>query len=147
MIKFGIAAMIVCAAAVARADDRGMTIVASPFDMDQTVERVESALTAKGVKIFAVVDHAAEAKAVGMSLAPTKILIVGNPRAGTPLMQKDQAVGIDLPLKILVWQAPSGEVEVGWNSPDYLSKRHNLPEGAQKPLAALGGVVSEALTP
>jgi hypothetical protein len=64
MIKIGIAAMLVCAAAVARADDRGMTIVASPFDMDQTVERVESALTAKGVKIFAVVDHAAEAKAV-----------------------------------------------------------------------------------
>jgi uncharacterized protein (DUF302 family) len=82
-----------------------------------------------------------------MSLAPTKLLIVGNPKSGTPLMQRDQAVGIDLPMKVLIWQAPSGEIEIGWNSADYLAKRHSLHDGAEKPLGALGGIVAQALNP
>ena len=147
MIKLAIGALVVCAAALAHADDRGMAIVASPFDMDHTVLRVESALREKGVKIFAAIDHAEEARAAGMALAPTKLLIVGNPKAGTPLMQRDQVVGIDLPLKILIWQTPSGEVEVGWNKPEYLAMRHALPDGSEKPLGALGGIVSQALRP
>ncbi|RUP25719.1 MAG: DUF302 domain-containing protein [Curvibacter sp.] len=147
MIKIAAAALFACASASALADDRGMNVVASPFDMDHTVLRVESALREKGVKIFAIVDHAEEARAAGMDLPPTKLLIVGNPKAGTPLMQRDQAVGIDLPLKLLIWRTPSGEVDVGWNSPEYLAKRHALPDGFERPLGALGGIVSQALRP
>lgn len=107
--------------------------------------KIEGARGAKGVKVFAHINHSGEAKAAGLELRPTEVLIFGNPKAGTPLMQKASTVAIDLPLKVLVWQDDQGHVHVAWNSPDYLAQRHGLPAEAGKPLGAVGGLIESAI--
>jgi uncharacterized protein (DUF302 family) len=92
------------------------------------VERLTALLHAKGVTLFALVDHSAEAAKVGMTLPPTKLLIFGTPRAGTPLMLAAPSVAIDLPLKILVWQDAQGSAWLSYNSPAYLRERHGVPQ-------------------
>ena len=99
----------------------------SNHPVDQTVEALQTILRSKGVTLFAVVDHSAEAATVGMHMRPTKLLIFGSPKAGTPLMLASPSIAIDLPIKILVWEDAQNKVWVSYNSPDYLQQRHNLP--------------------
>lgn len=100
----------------------------SNHSVDQTVEKLKTILQSKGVTLFALVDHSGEAEKVGMKMRPTKLLIFGSPKAGTPLMLASPGVAIDLPLKILVWEDGQGRVWVSYNSPDYLKDRHGLPQ-------------------
>lgn len=104
----------------------GLVTVASPHSVDATMARLEQTVTAKGFRVFTKVDHAGGAAGVGMQLRPTQLLIFGNPKGGTVLMQQDQTMGIDLPLKYLVWEDAAGKVWVGWNDPAYLAGRHAL---------------------
>ncbi len=129
----------------AAAGEAGLITRNSPYPVPETLARIESALGAKGVKVFARIDHSGEAKAAGLELRPTHLLIFGNPKAGTPLMQAAPTMGIDLPLKVLVWQDDQGQVHVTWNSSDYLTQRHGLDADAGKPLAAVGGLIESAI--
>lgn len=104
----------------------GLISVQSRFGAKETMDRLEAALRESGVSIFARIDHAAGAAAVGESLRPTELLIFGNPKAGTPLMQAAQTIGIDLPLKVLVWRDAAGEVWISHNDPAWLANRHGL---------------------
>jgi uncharacterized protein (DUF302 family) len=95
--------------------------------MVETVQKLEHALRAKGVKLFTVIDHSEEAEHAGLHLRPTRLLIFGNPKGGTPLMVASPTAAIDLPLKILIWQDDAGRVQVSYNSPAYVQARHSLP--------------------
>lgn len=107
----------------------GNGIVSKPSNhsVDETVAKLKAMLAAKGVTLFALVDHSGEAEKVGMKMRPTKLLIFGNPKGGTPLMQAAPSVAIDLPLKILVTEDSAGKVWVSFNSAEYLKQRHNFP--------------------
>jgi uncharacterized protein (DUF302 family)/uncharacterized membrane protein YidH (DUF202 family) len=107
--------------------ENGILTIPSHHSVDETVERLKQALQAKGVKLFAVIDHSVEAEKAGMHMPPTKLLIFGNPKAGTPLMQAVPSVAIDLPLKILVAEDGIGAVSISYNAPAYLEARHHLP--------------------
>jgi uncharacterized protein (DUF302 family) len=100
----------------------------SNYSVDETLERLKRTLQAKGVTIFAIVDHSGEAEKVGLKMPPTRLVIFGSPKAGTPLMLAAPSSAIDLPLKILVWEDGEGKVWVSYNSPAYLGERHGLPE-------------------
>jgi uncharacterized protein (DUF302 family) len=106
----------------------GLTTLPSPWDQQETLARVADAIVAKGLTLMARIDHAAGAKAVGLSLRPTEVLIFGNPKSGTPLMQAKQTMGIDLPLKVLVWQDADLRVWLSYNEPAWLALRHGLDE-------------------
>jgi uncharacterized protein (DUF302 family) len=108
--------------------DNGIFDKPSAHSVDQTVERLKSILLAKGVTLFALVDHSGEAEKAGMKMPPTKLLIFGNPKAGTPLMLAAPSTAIDLPLKILVWEDANRKVWISYNTPAYLKERHGLPE-------------------
>ena len=107
---------------------KGVNHKLSNHSVEQTVEKLKNILQSKGVTLFAVVDHSGEAEKAGMKMRPTKLLIFGSPKAGTPLMLAAPSVAIDLPLKILVWEDGQGKVWVSYNSPEYLKERHGLPE-------------------
>lgn len=102
----------------------GIVTRPSSHCVDETVERIRTALAARGVKIFALVDHSGEAEQAGLHMPPTKVLIFGNPAAGTPLMLSAPGTAIDLPLKILVAEDADGRVWISWNDPEYLQARH-----------------------
>jgi uncharacterized protein (DUF302 family) len=102
----------------------GLVTVKSPYDAKQTMTRFEDIVKQRGLTVFARIDHAAGANKIGKTLRPTEVLIFGNPQGGTPLMECAQSVGIDLPLKALVWEDATGQVWVGYNDPAYLMKRH-----------------------
>src|ERR1700720_4896979 len=104
--------------------EKGIIDTPSNHTVDQTVERLKGILQAKGVTLFALVDHSGEAEKVGLKMPPTKLVIFGSPKAGTPLMLPAPSSAIDLPLKILVWEDGEGKVWVSYNSPDYLKERH-----------------------
>ncbi len=104
----------------------GLTRIASKHSVDETVDRVQELLESKGVKIFAIVDHSGEAAKVGSQMRPTKVIIFGSPKAGTPLMIAAPTLAIDLPLKALVAEDDSGRVWITWNDPEYLRARHNV---------------------
>ena len=107
--------------------NNGIIDNASNHTVEQTVDRLKNILQAKGVTLFALVDHSGEAEKAGLKMPPTKLLIFGSPKAGTPLMLASPSIAIDLPLKILVWEDTHGKVWVSYNSPAYLQQRHNLP--------------------
>jgi uncharacterized protein (DUF302 family) len=107
--------------------DNGIVTVPSHESVDETVRKLEALLQAKGVKLFALIDHSGEAEKVGLQMRPTKLLIFGNPKAGTPLMIASPTAALDLPLKILVWEDAEGHVLISYNSPAYLQARHALP--------------------
>ena len=117
--------------------DNGLVTLQSTHDFVTTLARIEAALKARGITLFARVDHAAGANGAGLSLRPTMLLLFGNPAAGTPLMQAAQTAGIDLPLKMLVWRDAAGTVSLTYNDPEWIAARHALGEEAQKPVAAL----------
>jgi uncharacterized protein (DUF302 family) len=104
----------------------GLTTIPSGFGPQDTMNRLETAVKAKGMTVFARIDHAAGAAAAGLPLRPTEFLIFGNAKGGTPLMQSVQTIGIDLPLKALVWQDASGKTWLSYNDPEWLAKRHGL---------------------
>jgi uncharacterized protein (DUF302 family) len=106
---------------------RGLVDVPSNHSVDETVERLKGILQAKGITLFALVDHSGEAAKAGIKMRPTKLLIFGSPKAGTPLMPAASRIAIDLPLKILIWEDAEGEVWVTYNDPVYLQERHGLP--------------------
>jgi uncharacterized protein (DUF302 family) len=115
----------------------GLTNVQSDFGAKETMDRLEAEVKAKGLAVFARVDHAAGAAAVGMQLRPTELLIFGNARGGTPLMQANQVAGIDLPLKALVYQDMAGQVWLAYNNPDWIAQRHGLGPGVGPNVEAL----------
>lgn len=104
----------------------GIVTIPGHQSVDRTVQKLEEILKAKGVKLFAVVDHGGEAEKAGMHMRPTKLLIFGNPKAGTPLMIASPGAAIDLPLKVLVWEDADGKVWVSYNSTEYIQTRHGL---------------------
>jgi uncharacterized protein (DUF302 family) len=112
----------------------GLISCVSKFGPKETMDRLGAAVTTQGISIMARIDYAAAAAAVGMELRPTEVLIFGNPRAGTPLMQAVQAVGIDLPLKALVWQDESGATWLAYNDPQWLAQRHGVDAGLDRTL-------------
>jgi len=107
--------------------ESGIVTEPSSHSVEMTVQKLDEWLQAKGVKLFALVDHSREAEKVGMHMRPTMLLIFGNPKAGTPLMLASPSIAIDLPLKILVWEDNQGKVWVSYNSPAYLQARHAVP--------------------
>jgi len=104
----------------------GMIIKSSMNSVTKTIDRLEEVLKSKGITIFLRLDHAAGAQKVGNQLRPTQLLIFGNPKLGSPLMMSKQSIGIDLPLKAVAWEDAEGKVWLGYNTPDFLSKRHHI---------------------
>ena len=108
--------------------DNGVVTIPSHHSVDETVKRIEDTLAARSVKLFALIDHSGEAERAGLQMRPTKLLIFGNPKAGTPWMVATPSIAIDLPMKILVAEDPDGRVWVSYNDPGYIQARHHLPE-------------------
>jgi uncharacterized protein (DUF302 family) len=105
---------------------KGLTSIGSRFGPKETMDRLEAEIRARGMIVFARIDHAAGAAEVGLTLAPTELIIFGNARGGTPLMQSMQTVGIDLPLRALVWEDASGTTWLSYNEPGWIAQRHNI---------------------
>jgi uncharacterized protein (DUF302 family) len=121
---------------------QGLTTIKSSHAPRETMNRLEAAVTAKGLTVFARIDHAEGASAAGLSLRPTEVLIFGNAKGGTPLMQAVQTIGIDLPLKALVWQDAAGDTWLSWNDPAWLVARHGA-SGADAVAGKLGAVLDD----
>lgn len=119
----------------------GLVTVRSAFGPEETMKRLVAEVTERGLTIFAHVDHAAGAAAAGLPLRPTDLLVFGNAKGGTPLMQSAQTIGIDLPLKALVWQDETGATWLSYNDPAYLAARHGVGVSAAAPLEALSGAL------
>jgi uncharacterized protein (DUF302 family) len=107
--------------------NNGIVNKPSKHSVDDTLRRLQNILESKGIAVFALIDHSGEAAKVGMNMRPTKLLIFGNPKGGTPLMLAAPSIAIDLPLKILIWQDDQEKVWVSYNTPEYLAERHGLP--------------------
>jgi len=120
----------------------GLTTMRSSLGPKDTMDKLEAAVIAKGLTVFARIDHAAGAAEVGLSLRPTALLIFGNAKGGTPLMQSIQTIGIDLPLKALVWQDASGSTWLSYNDPGWLAKRHGLGHEVDATANALAAALS-----
>jgi uncharacterized protein (DUF302 family)/uncharacterized membrane protein YidH (DUF202 family) len=124
--------------------DNGIVSVPSHHSVDQTVDTIQGLLKAKGIKLFALVDHSGEAKTAGLEMRPTKLLIFGNPKGGTPLMQASPSVAIDLPLKLLVAEDATGKVWISYNAPAYVQARHNLGKEFLPVLSSVEALASKA---
>jgi uncharacterized protein (DUF302 family) len=111
----------------------------------ETIDRLQSNFTAKGLQVFAVIDHSGEAAKVGLTMLPTKVLIFGSPKAGTPLMVAAPSLAVDLPLKALVAEDADGKVSVTYNDPEYLRQRHGFPTEMIKNLAGAGALIAKAV--
>jgi uncharacterized protein (DUF302 family) len=122
---------------MARTGGSGIVDKQSNHSVDETVQRLGETIHSRGLTLFALVDHSGEAEKVGMQMPPTKLLIFGNPKAGTPLMLAAPRVAMDLPLKILVWQDQAGKVWVSYNSPVYLQERYGFPQELIQNIAAV----------
>ena len=140
LLPFLFATLLVFSTAALAAD--GLVAIRSPFAARETMNRFEENAKQRGLNVFARIDHAAGAAKIGKMLRPTEVLIFGNPQGGTPFMECAQSVGIDLPLKALVWEDVQGQVWLGYNDPGFLAQRHGVPEcpavsNLSKALAAL----------
>jgi len=122
----------------------GIVTIPSNHPVDLTVGKLREILSSKGIKLFVLIDHSGEARKAGMEMRPTKVLIFGNPQAGTPLMLASPNAAIDLPLKILVREDDDGKVWISWNSPDYLQARHDLPPDLLKNIAVVEALAKSA---
>ncbi len=123
---------------------KGITTIPSNHSVDETVDKLKAILQSKGVTLFALVDHSGEAEKVGLKMPPTKLLIFGSPKAGTPLMLAAPSIAIDLPLKILVSQDTAGKVWISWNMPAYLQQRHTLPDDLLQNIAIVQTLATKA---
>jgi uncharacterized protein (DUF302 family) len=124
--------------------NNGIVSTPSNHSVEQTVDKLRNILQAKAVTLFAVIDHSGEAEKVGMKMPPTKLLIFGNPKGGTPLMLAAPRTAIDLPLKILVWEDAQGKVWVSYNSPAYLQERHGFPSDLLQNIAVVEALAAKA---
>jgi uncharacterized protein (DUF302 family) len=120
----------------------GLITIRSSYGPVETMNRLEAEVKGKGLTEFAHIDHAASATAVGLALNPTDLLIFGNAKGGTPLMQAAQTIGIDLPLKILVWQDAGGQTWLSYNDPHWLAKRHGIDGAADAAVNGLAGALA-----
>ena len=125
--------------------DNGVVNIASPYAVDETLDHLQKLLEAKSIKVFALIDHSGEAAKVGIEMHPTKLLIFGSPKGGTPVMLAAPTVALDLPLKALVWEDDKGKVWISYNDPAYLQKRHGIPADLVKNLAAPGALIQKAV--
>jgi uncharacterized protein (DUF302 family) len=128
----------------------GLTTIASSFGPKETMDRLEAEIRAQRMTVFVRIDHAAGAAEVGLTLARTELIIFGNARGGTPLMQSVQTVGIDLPLKVLVWQDTAGKTWLSYNEPSWIARRHSVANAEQvvsKLAAALSAMARTAANP
>ena len=121
----------------------GLVTLPSNYPVPATIDRLRDAVTAAGLQVFARVDHAAGAREVGLELRPTELLIFGNARGGTPLMQDEQTAGIDLPLKALAWADESGQTWLSYNDPAWIAGRHQLGEPSAATVQTLGGAIAK----
>ena len=122
----------------------GLTTIASGFGPKETMDRLEAEVVAKGMKVFARIDHAAGAAEVGLTLRPTELIIFGNARGGTPLMQSVQTAAIDLPLKVLVWQDAANETRLSYNEPSWIAQRHGV-TNTEQVVTKMTGVLTAML--
>ena len=129
---------------MATAANNGIESKPSKHSVDQTVEALNNILKSKGVAMFALIDHSGEAEKVGLKMRPTKLVIFGSPKAGTPLMLASPSSAIDLPLKILVWEDGQGKVWLSYNSPEYLRERHGLAEELMQNIAIIETLATKA---
>ena len=127
--------------------EKGMVHRSSPYCVDETMERLENALKSLGIPVLARIDHSGGAAAMGIEMKPTKLLIFGNAKAGTPLMLAAPTVALDLPLKALIWEDAGGAVWVSYNTPQYLQERHGFPENLMPNIAGIRVIVEEAVKP
>ncbi len=118
--------------------ENGLITLPSHHTARETMDRLLAALAARNMTVFARIDHAAGAQSVGMPLRPTEVVLFGNPKGGTPLMQDQQTAGIDLPLKALVWEDAGGKVWLGYNDPAWIAQRHGLGAASAAAVAAMG---------
>jgi len=130
---------------VTKLPDNGMIHLSSPHTVMETLARLETIVQAKGLTILARIDHSGDAAKAGLQMRPTKLLIFGNARSGTPLMIASPSVAIDLPLKALVWQDDDEKVWLSYNSPAYLKERHAIPENLLQSIAGIGPIRAEAV--
>jgi uncharacterized protein (DUF302 family) len=122
----------------------GIITAPTNHSVDETVRKLEGILREKGITLFTLVDHSGEAEKAGLKMPPTKLLIFGNPKAGTPVMLAAPSIAIDLPLKVLVWQDNAGKTWLSYNSPEYLKNRHGVPDDLVKNIAGVGALVEAA---
>jgi uncharacterized protein (DUF302 family) len=127
------------------ATDNGIVDTPSPYSLEQTVERLRNVLQARGLTLFALVDHSGEAEKVGLNMPPTRVLIFGSPKGGTPAMLAAPSIAIDLPLKALIAEDGGGKVWISYNAPEFLGRRHNLPDALWPNISAVGAIVEEAV--
>jgi uncharacterized protein (DUF302 family) len=128
----------------------GLTSIQSRFAPKETMDRLESEIRAHGLNVFARIDHAAGAAEVGLTLRPTELIIFGNARGGTPLMQSAQTAGIDLPLKTLVWEDATGKTWISYNQPSWIAQRHGVANAepiVAKMAALLSAIANAAASP
>jgi uncharacterized protein (DUF302 family) len=140
---FGVLAMLLTSTLPAA--DNGIVAKPSKYSVTETLDRLEAVLKAKGVKVFARIDHSGEAEKSGLKLRPTQLLIFGNPKMGTGIMDAAPSAAIDLPLKALAWQDESGKVWLDYNSAEYLRQRHSLSDESGKKIAAAGTLIDQSL--
>lgn len=124
----------------------GLITIPSHHGPEETMNRLEATAREKGLTVFAQIDHAAGAAAAGLALRPTEVIVFGNAKSGTPLMQSTQTVGIDLPLKVLVWQDEEGRTWLSYNDPDWFSQRHNLAEDSRAVVNAMKALMREVVS-
>jgi uncharacterized protein (DUF302 family) len=123
----------------------GLVHVSSRYSVEETIQKLQAAFINKGMQIFAVIDHSGEAEKVGLKMPPTKVLIFGSPKGGTPLMVAAPSLAIDLPLKALVAEDGTGKVSVTYNAPEYLQERHGVPADLIKNLAGAGALIEKTV--
>jgi uncharacterized protein (DUF302 family) len=125
--------------------DNGLVRIPSRYSVEETLQRLESALAVRGLQVFARIDHSSEAQKVGLKMPATKLLIFGSPKAGTSLMLAAPTLAIDLPLKALVAEDDQGKVWLTYNSPEFLKERHGVPDDLIKNLAGAGALMAKAV--
>ena len=126
-------------------NENGLVHVASSQSVPETLKKLQTTLEARGVKVFALIDHSGEAEKAGLKMRPTQLLIFGSPKGGTPLMVAAPTLAIDLPLKALVWEDADAKVWISYNSPEYLQQRHNIPADLVNNIAGVGALIEKAV--
>jgi uncharacterized protein (DUF302 family) len=130
---------------MAQLPDNGIVHLRSPYSVLDTLARLETVVQARGVAILAMIDHSGDAAKAGIQMEPTKLLIFGNAKAGTPIMLASPSAAIDLPLKALVWEDKSGNVWLSYNSPAYLKQRHDIPDNLLPNIAGIEAICAQAV--
>lgn len=145
MRQIFLAFVLLITSATAALADNGIVSKESRYSVSETITRLEAVLKGKGIAIFARIDHAGEAEKAGLKMRPAQLLIFGNPKAGTPIMNAAPLAALDLPLKALAWQDAEGKIWLSYNDPIYIKERFKLPDDLMKPITGIGGLMDAAL--